>query len=167
MRYERTTFEEREEIFRLRYEERLPQRETGERPGKDKSSVSRKLKRGTKNRLYNPVTGEANRLNAGRRQRPKLKMFCEIWDMVKPKPEPRRPPEQAAQWLEKKYPCYRMSAKTIYNHIHFHMKGELKKAALEDLRQKGKKRRKNAAQECGAEIRKRAKPGVKPAKRPS
>jgi hypothetical protein len=29
------------------------------------------------------------------------------------------------------------------------MKGELKKAALEDLRQKGKKRRKNAAQKYG------------------
>jgi IS30 family transposase len=39
-----------------------------------------------------------------------------------------------------------MSAKTIYNYIHFHMKGELKKAALEDLRQKGKKRRGNTEQ---------------------
>jgi IS30 family transposase len=74
MRYKRITFEEREEIFRLRYEERLPLREIGERPGKDKSSVSRELKRGTKNRLYNPVTGEANRRNARRRQCPKLKM---------------------------------------------------------------------------------------------
>jgi IS30 family transposase len=32
-----------------------------------------------------------------------------------------------------------MGAKTIYNYIHIHMKGEL--TALEDLRQKGKKRR--------------------------
>jgi IS30 family transposase len=63
--------EEREEIFRLRYEERLPLGEIGERLRKDKSSVSRELKRGTKNRLDNPVTGEANRLNAGRRQCPK------------------------------------------------------------------------------------------------
>jgi IS30 family transposase len=37
-----------------------------------------------------------------------------------------------------------MSAKTIYNYIHFHLKGELKKAALGGLRQKGKKRRKTA-----------------------
>jgi IS30 family transposase len=36
-----------------------------------------------------------------------------------------------------------MSAKTIYNYIHFHMKGELKKVAIGDLRQKGKKRRRN------------------------
>jgi hypothetical protein len=53
-----------------------------------------------------------------------------------------------------------MSAKTIYTSIQFHMKGELKKIALGDLRQKGKKR----AQECGAGIRKRAKPGGKPVK---
>jgi IS30 family transposase len=84
MRYERITFEEREEFFRLRYEERLPLRETGERPGKDKSSVSRELKRGTKNRLYNPVTGEANRRNAGRRQCPKLKMTDELSILIKP-----------------------------------------------------------------------------------
>jgi IS30 family transposase len=107
--------EEREEIFRLRY---------GERLGKDKSSVSRELKRGTKNRLYNPVTGEANRLNARRRQCPKLKMTGELWILIKPKLELRRSPEQVARWLEKEYPCYRMSAKTIYNYIHFHMKGE-------------------------------------------
>jgi hypothetical protein len=31
MRYKRITLEEREEIFRLRYEERLPLREIGER----------------------------------------------------------------------------------------------------------------------------------------
>jgi IS30 family transposase len=36
-----------------------------------------------------------------------------------------------------------MSAKTIYHYIHFDLKGALKKIALEDLRQKGKKRRKN------------------------
>jgi IS30 family transposase len=158
MRYKRITFEEREEIFRLRYEERLPLGEIGERLGKDKSSVSRELKWGTKNRLYNPVTGEASRRNARRRQRPKLKMTGELWDMVKPKLELRwcRP----NRLRNGEYPCYGMSAKTIYNYIHFHMKGELKKAALEDLRLKGKKR----SQECGAKIRKKAKPGVKSAK---
>jgi len=33
-----------------------------------------------------------------------------------------------------------VSGKTIYNYLHFHMKGELKKLALQKLRQKGKKR---------------------------
>jgi hypothetical protein len=34
-----------------------------------------------------------------------------------------------------------MSGKTIYNHVGFHLKGELKKLALEDLRRRGKRRR--------------------------
>jgi IS30 family transposase len=36
-----------------------------------------------------------------------------------------------------------MSGKTIYNYIGFHLKGGLKKLALSELRQKGKKRRKS------------------------
>jgi IS30 family transposase len=143
MGYERITLEEREEIFRLRYEERLFLREIGQRLHKNKSSISRELRRGTKNKLYNPITAEANQRNARKRQCPKLKMTGELWTLIKPKLERRWSPEQVAQWLEKEYPCYKMSAKTIYNSIHFHMKGELKKIALEDLRQKGKKRRKN------------------------
>jgi IS30 family transposase len=144
MRYERITLEEREEIFRLRYEEGLLLSEIGERLHKDKSSVSRELKRGTKNKLYNPVAAKADHRNARRWQCPKLKMTCEIWSLVKPKLELRWSPEQVEQWLEKEYPYYAMSAKTIYTSIQFPMKGELKKTALEDLRQKGKKRRKNA-----------------------
>jgi IS30 family transposase len=34
-----------------------------------------------------------------------------------------------------------MSGKTIYNHVRFHLEGELKKPALEDLRQRGKRRK--------------------------
>jgi IS30 family transposase len=56
MGYQRITMEEREEIFRLRYEERLFLRETGQKLHKDKSAISRELKRGTKNKLYNPIT---------------------------------------------------------------------------------------------------------------
>ncbi len=33
------------------------------------------------------------------------------------------------------YPTQSMSGKTIYNYIQFHMRGELKKLALKDLRQ--------------------------------
>jgi IS30 family transposase len=143
MGYKRITLKEREEIFRLHYEERLLLSEIGERLQKNKSSVSRELKRGTKNRLYNPVTAEADRRNARRRQCPKLKMTCELWSLVKPKLELRWSPEQVAQWLKKEYPCYAVSAKTIDNYIHLPMKGELKKMALGDLRQKGKKRRRN------------------------
>ncbi|MDR0638036.1 MAG: IS30 family transposase [Spirochaetaceae bacterium] len=142
MSYERITLEEREEIFRLRYEERLFLREIGQRLNKHKSSILRELKRGTRNKLYNPIRAEVNHRNARKRQCPKLKMTSELWAVIKSKLEQRWSSAQVVQWLEKEYPCYTMSEKTIYNYIHFHMKGELKKIALEDLRQKGKKRRK-------------------------
>jgi IS30 family transposase len=53
MGYQRIAMEEREEIFRLRYEERLFLWEIGQKLHKDKSAISRELKRGTKNKLYN------------------------------------------------------------------------------------------------------------------
>jgi hypothetical protein len=40
-----------------------------------------------------------------------------------------------------------MSGKTIYNYVFFHMKGELKKPALKDLRLRGKKRKAGNAKE--------------------
>jgi IS30 family transposase len=140
MSYQRIRLEKREEIFRLRYLERLTMRQIGEKLGKDKSSISRELKRGTKNRIYNPLTREAHKRNMRKLQCPKLKMTDEIWEPAKPKLEKRWPPSEIAEWLEREY-NYKMSAGTIYNYLHFHMKGELKKLALSELRLKGKKRR--------------------------
>jgi IS30 family transposase len=54
----------------------------------------RELKRGTKNKLYNPITAEANHRRARKRQSPKLKMTDELWEMVKSKLEKRWSPEQ-------------------------------------------------------------------------
>jgi hypothetical protein len=51
MGYQRITMEEREEIFCLRYEERLFLREIGQKLHKDKSAISRELRRCTKNKL--------------------------------------------------------------------------------------------------------------------
>lgn len=141
MSYQRIRLEEREEIFRLRYLEHLTMKQIGEKLGRDKSSISRELKRGTKNRIYNPLTGEAHRRNMRKLQCPKLKVTDEIWELAKPKLEKRWPPSEIAGWLEREY-NYKVSAGTIYNYIHFHMKGELKKLALSELRLKGKKRRK-------------------------
>ena len=66
MSYQRITLEEREEIFRLRYAERLTLKEIGEKLNKDKSSVSRELRRGAKNKIYNRgglTHGKANARN--------------------------------------------------------------------------------------------------------
>ena len=141
MSYRRITLEEREEILYLRYAEHRTLREIGERLGKDKSSISRELRRGTKNGIYNPSAGEKARQNGRKRQCPKLKMTDAAWRLVKPKLEKRWSPEEIEQRLREGYPEHLMSAKTIYNYIHFHMKGELRKLALGELRQKGKKRR--------------------------
>jgi IS30 family transposase len=108
-------------------------REIWQRLHKNKSSVSRELKRGTKNKLYNPITAEANHGNGRKEQCPKLTMTCELWVLIKPKLEQHWSPEQVEQWLEKEYPSYRTSGKTIYTSIQLPMKGELKKASLEDL----------------------------------
>jgi IS30 family transposase len=62
MSYQRIRLEEREEIFRLRYLEQLTMKQIGEKLGRDKSSISRELKRGTKNKIYNPLTGETQYL---------------------------------------------------------------------------------------------------------
>jgi len=42
-----------------------------------------------------------------------------------------------------------VSEKTIYNYLRFHMKGELQKLALQELRQKGKKRTKQSEETRG------------------
>jgi IS30 family transposase len=93
------------------------------------------------NGMYNPILAEARHLEARRNQRPRLKMTDEAWNMIKPQLEKRWSPEEIAIWLKKEYPEYVMSGKTIYNYVFFHMKGELKKLALQDFRQRGKKRK--------------------------
>lgn len=73
MSYQRIRLEEREEIFRLRYLEHLTMKQIGEKLGRDKSSISRELKRGTKNRIYNPLTGEAHRREYAEAAMPEIK----------------------------------------------------------------------------------------------
>jgi IS30 family transposase len=87
--------------------------EIGQRLGKDKSSVSREIKRGTKNRLYNPLTGEAARIDGRKRQCPKLKMTDGARRLIKPKLEKRWSPEEIEQWLSQEYPEHSMSGKTL------------------------------------------------------
>jgi IS30 family transposase len=104
------------------------------------------------NGMYNPLTAELRHLKQRSSQRPHLKMTEEIWEAVKPQLELRWSPKQIAEWLSTEYPAHVMSGKTIYNYVHFHMKGELKKLALEDLRQRGKKRKTSKAGEKRGKI---------------
>jgi IS30 family transposase len=79
-------------------------------------------------------------------------MTGEAWNIVKPQLEKRWSPEEVAKWLEKEYPEYAMSGKTEYNYVFFHMKGELKKLALQDLRLRGKGRRREKGGEKRGKI---------------
>jgi IS30 family transposase len=158
MSYQRMTLAERMDIFRLLYVGRLKPSAIATELNRRPSSITRELEKGMDQGMYNPILAEARHLEARRNQRPHLKMSDEAWNKVKPQLEKRRSPEEVAKWLEKEYPCYAMSGKTIYNYVFFHMKGELKKLALQDLRQRGKKRKAGK----GAEKRgKMSRPGLK------
>jgi IS30 family transposase len=132
---------ERMDIFRLLYVERLKPSAIATALNRKPSSITRELEKGMDNGMYNPILAEARHLEARRNQRPRLKMTGEAWNKVKPQLEKRWSPEEIAKWLEKEYPKYAMSGKTIYNYVFFHMKGELKKLALQDFRLRGKKRK--------------------------
>jgi IS30 family transposase len=130
------------DIFKLLYVERLTPSAIAEALNRKPSSITREIAKGMDNGMYNPVIAEAGHLEARRNQRPRLKTTDEAWAIIKPQLEKRWSPEEVAKWLKKEYPDYAVSGKTIYNYIFFHMKGELKKLALQDLRLRGKARKK-------------------------
>jgi IS30 family transposase len=83
------------------------------------SSITRELERGMDKGMYKPVITEVRHLEARRNQRPHLKMTDEAWHSIKGQLEKGWSPEEVATWLEKAYPGYAMSGKTIYNYIFF------------------------------------------------
>jgi IS30 family transposase len=130
------------EIFRLFYIEKMKPAAIAAALNRTPSTVTRETNRGMDNGIYNPFVAGIRHLEARRNQCPRLKMTGGAWNRVKPLLEKRRSPEEVAKWLKKAYPEHSMSGKTIYNYIFFHMKGELKKLALKDLRLRGKARKK-------------------------
>ena len=123
------------------YTKQLKATEIALRLNRTVSTITRELKRGKDESNYNPLLAEYEHLKQRQYQCPKLKIDNEVWELIKTKFELRWSPEQIAEWLKKEYPTNTLSGKTIYNYVHFHMRGELKKLALKDLRRRGKKRR--------------------------
>jgi IS30 family transposase len=152
MSYQRMTLMERMDIFRLLYVEGLKPSSAAAMLNREPSSIARELEKGMDNGMYNPILAGARHPEARRSQRPRLKTSDEAWDTVKPQLEKRWSAEEIAKRLKKEYPCYAMSGKTIYNYVFFHMKGELKKPALKDLRLRGKKRKAGTAEEKRGKI---------------
>lgn len=132
---------ERMSIFQMLYTQKMKPTEIAVKLNRSVSTITRELNRGADKGNYNPLLGEYNHLLQRRYQVPKLKIDNTVWKIIKPKLVARWSPEQIAQWLKSDYPEYIVSGKTIYNYLHFHMRGELKKLALKDLRQHGRKRK--------------------------
>jgi len=139
--YKRMNLNERMAIFQMIYTKRLKPSQIAINLGRRTSSITREIKRGTDEGYYNPLLAEYEHLRQRKNQCPKLKIDSKSWQLIKPKLEIRWSPQQIVKWLEMNYPKDKVSDKTIYNYVHFHMRGELKKLALKDLRLKGKKRK--------------------------
>jgi IS30 family transposase len=141
MSYQRMTFKERMDIFQMYHLQQLKKPQIAIRLNRSTSSISREILRGMDSGSYNPFIAEYSHLQQRRYQSPYLKVNAEAWALIKPLLELRWSPDEIAEWLKRDYHNHSMSGKTIYNYVHFHMGGELKKLALRDLRQKGKKRK--------------------------
>ena len=152
MGYQRMSFEERMSIFKMLYIQKKSTSETAVELQRAVSTVTREIKKGLDSGAYNPFIAELEHLKSRRFQSPRLKVDAAVWKLIKPKLELRWSPDQIAKWLKSEYPYHAMSGKTIYNYIHFHMRGELKRLALKDLRQRGKKRKASHTEEKRGKI---------------
>jgi IS30 family transposase len=119
MSYQMMTLVERMDIFKLLYVERLKPSAIAAALNRKPSSITREREKGMDKGMYNPIIAEARHLDARRNQRPHLKMTGEAWNIVKSRLEKSWSPEAVAQWLEKEYPEYAMSGKTIYHYVFF------------------------------------------------
>jgi len=93
-------------------------------------------------------------LARGNSRRPKLKTNRSTWACIFNHLSIGWSPKQISDFLHNAGndgTVFIVSEKTIYNYINFHMKGELKKIALVELRQRGKAR--NVRQETRGKIR--------------
>jgi len=141
MSYRRMTFRERMSIFNMLYVQRQKPSKIASNLNRSVSTITREIERGLDAGDYNPLISEYEYLKMRRHQSPKLKIDREAWRLIKPKLEYRWPPDEIAKCLKIEYPYHAMSGKTIYNYLHFHMRGELKKLALKNLRQHGRHRK--------------------------
>lgn len=140
MPYNRMTLQERMEIFKGLHMLKLRPSTIAKKLGRRPSTVTREILRSRVDGFYNPFLAEIAHIRQRSHQVPKLKISPALWREIKPKLELRWSPEQISSYLYSEG-MESVSGKTIYNYVNFHMKGELKKLALKDFRQKGKKRR--------------------------
>ena len=142
--YKRITAKDREDIA-VYYGYGVPQSIIAERVGVSQSTISRELKKGSDRGSYNPFLAQREYHHRAQGRRPQLKIDCPTWNVIEHHLALRWSPYQIASFLRNQANdaiVVVVSEKTIYNYLHFHMKGELQRLALEELRQKGKRRKK-------------------------
>ncbi len=142
--YKRITAKDREDIA-VYYGYGVPQSIIAERVGVSQSTISRELKKGSDRGSYNPFLAQREYQYRAQRRRPTLKIDGPTWDVIEHHLALRWSPYQIASFLRHQAndgTVVVVSEKTIYNYLHFHMKGELQRLALGELRQKGKRRKK-------------------------
>jgi len=143
--YTRTKSIERERILVLK-QIGYTQREIALDIGKHQSTVSRELRKGRDNGTYNPLLAQRISEKRALSRIPELKIDAPTWRVINNHLGLRWSPRQVAEFLHGEGDdgtIVLVSEKTIYNYIELHMKGELKKLALQELRQHGKARKGN------------------------
>lgn len=120
--------------------------------GVSQSAISREMKKGLDRGIYNPLLSQKTTLRRAKSRVAELKINAHTWTVIENHLSIRWSPYQIADFLhtcEKDDRVHPVSEKTIYNYLHFHMKGELQKLAIQELRQKGKPRRKKGEEKRG------------------
>ena len=120
--------------------------------GVTQPTISRELKKGLCKGMYNPFLAQRKTNSRLQSKKPDLKINKQTWLIIENHLAIRWSPFQISSFLHANQNDIRVvpvSEKTIYNYLHFHMKGELQKLAMHELRQKGKTRRKKGEETRG------------------
>ena len=144
MKYQRLSFEEREEISRL-LSVGFSLRAIASALKRTPSTISREINR-LKTQHYRAITGQRRSITKSRSRRTgqsKIVTNPKLQKIILAKLKLFWSPEQIANYLKETYECKSMQASkdTIYTYIYIQPRGELRSQLTQQLRDKHKKRR--------------------------
>lgn len=126
------------------------QTEIANKLGRNKSSISRELKKWVPDKDYSKYDPQLaywyskDRIGSIRRRECKLNNKPKLLSLVKGKLKKRWSPQQIANWLKRKYPMDKsmnISHESIYKYIYTVARGQLKKELVANLRYQKSKRK--------------------------
>lgn len=144
MKYQRLSFEEREEISRL-LTVGFSLRAIANTLNRNPSTISREINR-FKRIQYRAISGQSSSMMKSKSRRlgqSKITANPELQRIILAKLKLFWSPEQIANYLKETYECKSMCASkdTIYTYIYVQPRGELRNQLIQQLRDKHKKRR--------------------------